>query len=77
MDGVLFRLRSPFGVGFGPVEADSLWAEGFEVVEDRLKEGEFGWVLREWRGWALNDIRNGLAVRVDGIAVLRRELPLA
>jgi len=57
-------------MGFGPVEADSLWAECFEVIEDRLKEGEFGWVLREWRGWALNDIRDGLAVRVDGITVL-------
>ena len=35
-------------MGFGPVEADPLWAEGFEVIEDRLKEGEFYWVLREW-----------------------------
>jgi hypothetical protein len=65
-------------VGFGPVEGDSLWAEGFEVVDDRLKEGEFGWVLQEWGGgWALNDIRDGLAVRVDGITVLKRESPLA
>jgi hypothetical protein len=64
-------------VGFGPVEADSLWAEGFEVIEDRLKEGEFGWVLREWRGWALNGVRDGLAVRVDGITMLGRESPSA
>ena len=75
VDGVLLRFGSPFWVGFGPVEADSLWAESFEVIEDRLKEGEFGWMLREWRGWALDYVRDGFAVRVDNISLLGRKLP--
>jgi hypothetical protein len=62
-------------VGFGPVEGDSLGAESVKMVEDRLEEGEFGWVLRKWRGWALDDVRDGFAVRVDDISLLGRKLP--
>jgi hypothetical protein len=62
-------------VGFGPVEGDSLGAESVKMVEDRLEEGEFGWVLREWGSWALDDVRDGFAVRVDDISLLGRKLP--
>jgi hypothetical protein len=62
-------------VGFGPVEGDSLRAESFKMVEGRLEKGEFGWVLREWRGWALDYVRDGFAVRVDDISLLGRKLP--
>jgi hypothetical protein len=62
-------------VGFGPVEGDSLRAESFKMVEGRLEKGEFGWVLREWRGWALDYVRDRFAVRVDDISLLGRKLP--
>ena len=40
-------------MGFGPVDSDSLWAEGFEVVQYRLEKGEFGWVFRQRENCAL------------------------
>ena len=46
----MLRLKSSFWVGFGPVKGDPLGAEGFKMVENRLEEGKFGWVFREWRG---------------------------
>ena len=35
-----------------------------------MEKREFGWVLREWGRWALDDVRDGFAVRVDGVSLL-------
>ena len=57
-------------MGFGPVEGDSLRAESFKMVEDRLEKEEFSWVLRERGNCALHYVRDGFAVRVDDVALL-------
>ena len=67
---VLLECRSPFWVGYGPIESDSLWAEGLEVVKYRLEKGEFSWVLRERGNCALDYVRDGFAVREDDVALL-------
>ena len=64
-------------MGFGPVNGDSLWAEGVEVVKYRLEKGEFGWVFRERGNCAFDYVRGRFAVRIDDDALLRGKLPSA
>jgi hypothetical protein len=67
--------RRSIWVGFGSVEGDSLRAESFMMVEERLKKWEFGWVLWGWRGWAFDYVCDRFAVNVDDISLLGRKFP--
>ena len=40
------------------------------MMDYRLEEWGFGWELREFGGSAIDDIGDGLAVRVDGVILL-------
>ena len=64
-------------MGFGPVDSDSLWAEGFEVVQYRLEKGKFGWVFRQGGNCALDYVGDEFAVRVDDVILLGGKLPSA
>ena len=64
-------------MGFGPVNGGSLWAECCKMLKYRLEKGEYGWVFRESMGCAFDYIRDGFAVRVYDVTLLRGKLPAA
>ena len=57
-------------VCFGPLEGYALWFECLEMMQDGLETGEFSGEFGEFGGGAIYNIRDGSAVRVNGVVLL-------
>ena len=57
-------------VCFGPLDGYALWLECVEVMKNGLEEREFGREFGVFGSYAVYDVSDGSAVRVDGVILL-------